>query len=102
MEDSPKELAFQVRELTRAVTELRGRVDALEAGARFERPALARTAPPEPDDGVPTAQAVIMSFAPGGIAPLFGWAFLGMAGAYLLRALTESGAVPGLVGAGLG
>jgi hypothetical protein len=33
------------------------------------------------------------------LAPLFGWAFLGLSGAYLLRALTESGVVPGLVGA---
>ena len=35
-------------------------------------------------------------------APLFGWAFLGIAGAYLLPGITESGTIPGLLGAALG
>jgi hypothetical protein len=100
MEDSHQELASQVRDLTRAVADLQRRLELLENGTRIEQPALAAA---EPDTGVPTAQTVVMSFAPGGGAvPLFGWAFLGIAGAYLLRALTESGALPGLLGAGLG
>lgn len=36
------------------------------------------------------------------LVPLFGWGLLGVAGAYLLRALTEAGYVPGALGAGLG
>lgn len=36
------------------------------------------------------------------LAPLFGWAFLGLAGAYLLRVATESAAAPVIVGVAAG
>lgn len=35
-------------------------------------------------------------------APLFGWALLGLSGAYLVRSLSEAGAIPALAGAALG
>lgn len=99
MEDSREELALQVRELSQAVADLGERLVALETHAGLRRPVLPELTAAALDTGTPAAQAVIMSFGAGSVAPLFGWAFLGIAGAYLLRSLTESGAVPGLVGA---
>ena len=112
MGEQRDELSDQVRELTRAVAELQARLAVLERAAE---PVRAIAAPlPRPSAELqrsPAAEAVVASFAPGGdvlaarangVASLFGWAFLGIAGAYLLRAVTESGTLPGLAGAAAG
>ncbi|MBS1877478.1 MAG: hypothetical protein JSU00_29975 [Acidobacteria bacterium] len=99
MEAIREDLPAQVHELARAIAELKERMSALERAMGGREGAVAL--PP------PEAPAVDQAFPPpradtGGLAPLFGWAFLGLAGAYLLRGATESGALPGALGAAAG
>lgn len=47
-------------------------------------------------------EAIAGFSAPEALAPLFGWAFLGLSGAYLLRGATESGTIPTLAGVAAG
>jgi hypothetical protein len=106
--DYREELALEVRELKQAVANLQQRMAALECRA----PALLienTTAGPG-GEVLPAVQPATVSFAPGAaavlrtesLAALFGWALLGLAGAYLLRAVTESGRIPGVAGAAMG
>jgi hypothetical protein len=78
--------------------DLRSRISELERKSGLQeaapRPLAAEPAESKVRPGVEAALAPADN--PG---PLFGWAFLGLSGAYLLRALTESGAIPGLAGA---
>ncbi len=90
----------ELSELLRDVEDLRRRVAQLERVTGIE-PVKA-----------PEAAAAHMQIEGGGgvvaldeaqnLVPLFGWSFMGLAGAYLLRAMTESGAMPGMAGALIG
>jgi hypothetical protein len=103
MEEFRDELVREVQQLNRAVSDLRQRVEALEREARVET--TTRAAEAASTVVAMPAGAAAAAHAPVRVesfAPLFGWAFLGIAGAYLLRGITESGAIPGLLGAGLG
>jgi hypothetical protein len=101
MEESRDVVLLRLEELSRAVCQLERRTEALERRAHFEESA------PEPEPG----QAAPASLSGGSeaeadsagvLAPLFGWALMGLAGAYLLRAITGTGAIPGYAGAGAG
>jgi hypothetical protein len=100
MVDLQGEQAQQISELVRAVADLERRMSALEAkvGAA-QSESSPQTEVPVPAGEVAALPAIT---SPDNLAPLFGWAFLGIAGAYLLRALTESHAIPGLLGAAAG
>ncbi|HBY60020.1 MAG TPA: hypothetical protein DEH78_09370, partial [Solibacterales bacterium] len=100
MEDSRSELLLQVRELRRDLERFQRRLGEIEAAATR-------------DDGDEGGYEPEVVAAPGGgsaalapqtaaLAPLFGWAFLGLSGAYLLRAATEAGTVPMLAGVAAG
>jgi hypothetical protein len=86
-----EELSSQIQQMNLVISDLRKRVSLLERTTDTEPTATA-----EP-------QAVIESPAVAGFtenpAPLFGWALLGLSGAYLLRSLSETGAIPVLAGA---
>ncbi len=102
MEEYPDELGRQVQTLSQAVSDLQQRVAALERSATVE-PSPAAIEPVVEMPLAPAAAAVIgESVGVDNLAPLLGWAFLGLSGAYLLRALTESGTIPGLLGAAVG
>jgi hypothetical protein len=100
--DRLEELEAQVRSLTGALDELRGRVGTLEArGAATPAPARRRTAAVEPT--VALGAAVQASDATvGATAPLVGRMLLILAGAFVLRALTDAGTLPATVGVTLG
>ncbi|MBI3684297.1 MAG: hypothetical protein HY235_28315 [Acidobacteria bacterium] len=84
--------APDIAELARAVEDLERRVAGLEAQKALSG---AETLTGEPASTSVPAAAVPSVLAPG----LFGRVLLGLAGAYLLRALTESGFLPQTVGA---
>jgi hypothetical protein len=84
----------QLQELTRAVDDLRRRVAALE-----QRSAVASSSA---EGSLPAAQPVMLpEVSPGLLAPI-GRMLLGIAGAYLLRAIVESGILPELTGTLIG
>jgi hypothetical protein len=86
-----EQLSDRVRELERRVSALEGQpeepIPAIPAPANF---ALPRPRPPATWRGFPPAEV------PGGAVPILGKAILGIAGAYLLRAIAESGVIPKL------
>src|SRR5262252_3407567 len=91
------DIASAVEQFTRKLENLEQRVAALEG--KRERAAasdtqteftLQRPRPPETWRGFPSVEA------PSGAVPILGKAVLGIAGAYLLRALVESSSVPKL------
>ena len=96
-------IASDVEQLSERVRDLERRVSALEG-----EPASATTDPPTPAPPTPDIFALRRSRAPetwrgfpgaslsGGVLPVFGKAVLGIAGAYLLRAVAESGTLPKL------
>src|ERR1035438_8301553 len=112
-------LLARLEELSRDLDELRRRVVLLEHGPsastaqvdelrrrdvlleRAPSPITAEieTQPPLTELELPPVAGVEWA---AGLVPLFGWGLLGIAGAYLLRALTEAGYLPGLLGVGLG
>ena len=83
----------RVDELSRLVTELASRVSALERLA-----GLVSVAP----DAAPIPAAPIAEPAGPAMLPVLGRCLLGLAGAYLLRALTSAGTVPAWVGVTIG
>lgn len=88
------EFASILERLTEKVEELEARLSALEhrsaaMGHPVVRPASPATLPPSPLD------SLSIPWQSGGLATV-GRVFLGMAGAYLLRALAESGVLPQL------
>lgn len=95
MKEVTEDVALDVEQLMQRVGALEHRVSALEARpmqpgsvampAGF--PALDRAKPPATWRGFPPAET------PAGMVPVVGKAVLGIAGAYLLRAIAESGAV---------
>ena len=99
MEASHDLTLARLEELSRDVEYLKRRVAALERNPE-------RT----PPDALPVLPALSLPDDVGeaglawadSLVPLFGWGLLGIAGAYLLRAVTEVGYLPGALGAGLG
>jgi hypothetical protein len=72
--------------VVREIRELQARVAQLEA-----RVGLAELSQPPDKEAAPAAAAARVVEAPAHLLPVLGRALLGLAGAYLLRALTESG-----------
>lgn len=100
MEDSRDEVLARLEHVSRSVEELRRRVAALEMGrapARTQQASIVETIPvaraaPEGSEAVAALEEA------GNLVPLLGRGLLGLAGAYLLRALTEGGVLPGVLG----
>jgi len=100
MAQATDSVASELERLNERVRELERRISALEghsekSAATPSAPAsvdytLQRPRPPATWRGFPPAQV------PGGAVPVLGKAVLGIAGAYLLRAIAESGAIPKL------
>lgn len=85
--------ASDLERLNERMQELERRVSALEGHPEQSTPvdfSLQRPRPPATWRGFPPAEV------PGGAVPVLGKAVLGIAGAYLLRAIAESGAIPKL------
>jgi hypothetical protein len=85
-----EQLSERVRELERRVSALEGQPEKSTPASAQPNLALQRPRPPATWRGFPPAEV------PGGAVPVLGKAVLGIAGAYLLRAIAESGAVPKL------
>jgi hypothetical protein len=85
-------LQAEVRELARRVACLERRLEASPAPAEIPAEVLAEPAASGSTPLVETA----------GLVPLLGQSLLGLAGAYLLRALTESGSLPHQAGVACG
>src|SRR5579862_2209108 len=91
-------VASDLERLNGRILDLERRISALEGRAEHSTPATAAPVdyalqsprPPATWRGFPPAEV------PGGAIPVLGKAVLGIAGAYLLRALAESGAIPKL------
>ena len=92
-------LAREVGELARRVTSLEERLRFAEA--RGAGPEALREAGPSPEESAGLASTHPLQQA-AGVLPLLGRALLGVAGAYLLRAITEAGVVPNRVGIAAG
>lgn len=92
-----EDAAHQIEELTLAVQDLQRRVEALERGTEAGRPQV------EPSkDLSPPAVEVGPGQVPSGLLVGFGRMLLGIAGAYLLRAITEANVLPQLAGTLIG
>ncbi|MFZ0862083.1 MAG: hypothetical protein WCA27_25245 [Candidatus Sulfotelmatobacter sp.] len=86
-----EQLSERVRELERRVSALEGQPEKSASTAPAEpNLALQRPRPPATWRGFPLAEI------PGGGVPVLGKAVLGIAGAYLLRAIAESSTIPKL------
>ncbi len=95
--DAASVRALSLEELAREVGELRSRVELLERQACVSlAPAVEeQTAAPLPLESIPSTEL-------GEAFPVIGRALLGVAGAYLLRALTELGAISPQAGVAAG
>lgn len=100
MSDPPPRVEAQLRALTEAVAELTRRVDALEARPPDTGTTAARTRPTESARASEFPSAATRPPA-GWLAPV-GRTFMVLAGAFLLRALTESGQLPTTGGVWIG
>lgn len=89
----------QLEELILAVEELRRRVAALE---RAVAPAVSGTAPADVSGAVPTFETAPLPRVSSGLVPAVGTLLLGIAGAYLLRAIAENQILPAFAGTMLG
>ena len=88
-----------VEQLSERVRELEERVVSLEEHARTSlqvTPASAPVVSPGPLKTVLPASGVFPAFSSSGMFPIIGRAVLGFAGAFLLRAITESTSLPKL------
>ena len=92
------EESHQIEALTQAVEELRRRIAALEQRSAGITP-VANLVPYTAPAAIPAADLTDVS--PGILSGL-GRLLLGIAGAYLLRAITEAGLVPQLAGTSMG
>lgn len=103
MKDRVEELQAQVGTLTAELEALRGRVEALEArGAAAPAARRQAVAGAVPGAAVEAGAAHRASDAAEASAPLVGRMLLLLAGAFVLRALTDSGTLPAPVGVALG
>ena len=95
MKQVTDETALDIEQLMQRVYALEGRVSALEG--RPAQPTLASMAAAYPPLDRPKAPATWRGFppaeTPAGMVPVIGKAVLGIAGAYLLRAIAEAGVV---------
>jgi hypothetical protein len=82
-----EQLSERVLELERRVSALEGHPEKLAIAPAAPDFALQRPRPPATWRGFPPAEV------PGGAVPVLGKAVLGIAGAYLLRAIAESGTI---------
>ncbi|MEP7364690.1 MAG: hypothetical protein ABI972_15645 [Acidobacteriota bacterium] len=100
MEEPAERLTSEVCSLRQAVTELQRRVSALEGAGVAETAAQPGSGAPQSPVRLPGGQLAAVRSEQ--VIPLFGWAFLGLAGAYLLRASNAAGLLPGVSGAFVG
>jgi hypothetical protein len=91
-------VASDVERLSERIRELERRVSALEGQPEREHPAAAQSSDFVAETTRPVATWLGSSPAEmaGGAVPILGKAVLGIAGAYLLRAIAESSAIPKL------
>ena len=105
MDGSRDEILARLEEVSRSVEELRQRVAALELGSapvRTPKPAAMEAVPAPPPVAERDESVAALEEEAGQLVPLLGRGLLGLAGAYLLRALTEAGVLPGALGPFLG
>lgn len=98
-DDELLELGRRVEALARELDDVRGRIAALTAdrgAAPGPRPAAAAA------DGGPGEAATALAARGGEVLPVLGRAFLVLGGAFLVRALTEAGALSPVVGVASG
>jgi hypothetical protein len=103
MEDSRDEILARLEDVSRSVEELRRRVALLEMGGATTRAQLSPIPRASPvacvaPEGREAVAALELEEEAENLVPLLGRCLLGLAGAYLLRALTESGFLPGALG----
>ena len=90
-------IASDVEQLNERLRELERRVSALEGQPARRSRLLLHAALPVPPESLPAMLARLPGAEPAGWGvPVFGKAVLGIAGAYLLRAIAESGTIPHL------
>ncbi len=92
-------LEREVRDLTQRVASIERQLRLAEARDAAEAPPEAIHAPSEELSGLSSSHPLEQA---AGLLPVLGRALLGMAGAYLLRALTEAGAMPDRAGIAAG
>jgi hypothetical protein len=94
MVESHDAILARLDELSRTIIDLQRRVASLEGGV------------PEREVETDTAEFAAQTMTAGepvpNLMPLFGWAMMGIAGAYLLRAFTASGGIAGAAAAAIG
>jgi hypothetical protein len=96
-------LEARLEELAQALARLEGRVSALEkGGAVARRPAAVPRPAPAPAAPVRAGGEEWSASLLTGAVPLGGRTLLVLAGAFVLRALTDSGRIPAWMGVGLG
>lgn len=97
MEEIREDVASRIDRLNQLLEDLQARVAALEKGqGAAAMPAPAADVTHAAAVGGPEGEVVLQSAE--SLVPLLGWALLGIAGAYLLRGLTESGVLAGWMG----
>jgi hypothetical protein len=97
MTEAVEGIASVVEQLNERVRDLEHRISILEAQPREPiAPAVATPTVPETPSSRPNSLAFPSPESPTGAVPVLGKAVLGVAGAYLLRALAESGSIPKL------
>ena len=87
------DLSGVVERLTQSVADLQRRVSALENPARIVQPLSTPSLPAQSAPSTPTAEPPSLA-GTSGIFPVLGKAMLGIAGAYLLRAIVQADALP--------
>jgi hypothetical protein len=93
VEEASHETTHQIEELVLAIQDLRQRVEALERG-----PAIAGLASAPGTEAPALADESTARELSSGLLASIGRVLLGIAGAYLLRAVTEAGILPHLAG----
>jgi hypothetical protein len=90
MKSSLDELVSVVDQLLSRLDEMESRVAALERGETASHTAPVRKVPAI----VPSQHPLAMMFGSSSAMPVIGKVFLGLAGAYVLRAVAETGSIP--------
>lgn len=105
MPDRSDELHARLEALEGELRRLAGRVDSLEASGAGPRPLAAEALPPSPSirpDASVVPKVVADAEPAQGTLALVGRTILALAGAYLIRALTDAGMLSPLAGVALG
>jgi hypothetical protein len=98
MSDRISRFEARLADIDGALAEIHRRVDALEARQAHPATTAAETAPPVQEPAAPATRTFELS----SIVALLGRTFVVLGGAFLLRALTDSGRLPGPSGIVLG